>query len=320
MNENTQGRLQLPQAFDGIGVYVFMKDLQGRYTYANAKVCELFGRPLEQVLGHDDSEFFDLVRSRELKQNDREVLERGEGLEREERNILPSGELRIYWTAKMPLRDAQGCITGLCGISTDITEMYRLREELRVLADTDVLSGLSNRRRFLEQAEAAFVRARVQLQAPFAMLLIDVDHFKSINDRHGHQAGDRVLRAIAGNLKATLRDRDLLGRLGGDEFAVLMQDCTVDDALRMAGRLCAGVRRLPDTAHWPRALQPTLSIGVAAYEPADEDLQALMGRADRALYRVKAQGRDGAAASRPRDGGSAADRDKVSRPGPLLPS
>lgn len=310
-------RPELPQALDGIGSYVFTKDLQGRYTYANAKVCELFGRSLEQVLGHDDSEFFDLVRSQELRRNDREVIETGRGIEREERNILPSGELRIYWTAKVPMRDEQGRVTGVCGISTDITEMYRLREELRVLADTDVLTGLSNRRRFLEQAEAAFARAHVNLQPAFSLLLVDVDHFKSINDRHGHQAGDRVLRAIAGNLKATLRDRDLLGRLGGDEFAVLMQDCGVDDALRMAGRLCAGVRRLGDDPHWLKALQPSLSIGVAAYEAEDEDLQALLARADRALYRVKAHGRDGAAASRPREEGSAADRDSVSRPGGL---
>jgi diguanylate cyclase (GGDEF)-like protein/PAS domain S-box-containing protein len=308
---------ELPQALNGIGSYVFTKDLQGRYTYANAKVCELFGRSLEQVLGRDDSEFFDLVRSQELRRNDREVIDTGRGIEREERNILPSGELRIYWTAKVPMRDEQGRITGVCGISTDITEMYRLREELRVLADTDALTGLSNRRRFLEQAEAAFVRARVNLLPAFSLLLVDVDHFKGINDQHGHQAGDRVLRAIAGNLKATLRDRDLLGRLGGDEFAVLMQDCSVDDALRMAGRLCAGVRRLGDDPHWPKALQPTLSIGVAAYEADDEDLQALLARADRALYRVKAHGRDGAAASRPRDEGSAADRDSVSRPGGL---
>jgi len=317
MSSYTQGTPELPQVFDGIGTYVFMKDLAGRYTYANAKVCELFGRPLEQVLGCDDNEFFDLVRSQELKRNDQEVIQTGLGIEREERNVLPSGELRIYWTAKMPLRDTQGQIIGVCGISTDITEMYRLREELRILADTDSLTGLSNRRRFLEQADAAFGRARLQLQPGFSLLLVDVDHFKSINDGHGHQTGDYVLRAIAGNLKATLRDRDQLGRLGGDEFAVLMQDCGVDDALRMAGRLCAGVRRLGDDPHWPRGLRPTLSIGVAAHAPEDDDLQALLARADRALYRVKAHGRDGAAASRPRDEGSPADRDNVSRPGPL---
>lgn len=314
MSDTTAAGPELPQALDGIGSYVFTKDLQGRYTYANAKVCELFGRSLEQVLGRDDSEFFDLVRSQELRRNDREVIETGHGIEREERNILPSGELRIYWTAKVPMRDEQGRVTGICGISTDITEMYRLREELRVLADTDALTGLSNRRRFLEQAEAAFVRARVSLQPGFALLLVDVDHFKGVNDRHGHQVGDRLLRAIAGNLKATLRDRDLLGRLGGDEFAILMQDCGVDDALRMAGRLCAGVRRLPDDPRWPPALQTSLSIGVAAYAAEDDDLQALLARADRALYRVKAQGRDGAAASRPRGESGPADRDSVIRP------
>lgn len=298
----------LTQALEGIASYVFMKDLDGRYTYANAHVCQLFGRPLAQVLGHDDAEFFDLVRSQELKRNDAEVLSTGQGIEREERNVLPSGELRIYWTAKEPLRDAEGRITGLCGISTDITELYRLREELRVLADTDVLTGLPNRRRFLEQAEQAFARAQSGERPRFSLMLVDVDHFKSINDGHGHQMGDHVLRAIAGNLKSTLRERDLLGRLGGDEFAVLMHDCGVDDALRMAGRLCAGVRRLPDDPHWPAGLAPTLSIGVAAFGAGDENLQALLVRADRALYRVKAHGRDGAAASRPRDAGSPADR------------
>jgi diguanylate cyclase (GGDEF)-like protein/PAS domain S-box-containing protein len=122
---------RLQAVLDEVGAYVFTKDTEGRYTYANRLVLELFGRSAEEVVGHGDEEFFDLALSTELRDNDRLVLEHGETLEREERNIVrPSGEERIYWTVKKPLRDEAGAIVGLCGISTDITARKRIEVEL----------------------------------------------------------------------------------------------------------------------------------------------------------------------------------------------
>lgn len=124
---------------DHVGAYVYTKDMEGRYTFANAMVCELFGRPFEQVVGRPDDDFFDLSIAEELRKNDSKVIENGERLEREERNIIATtGEERFYWSVKLPIRDNKGQITGLCGISTDITERKRLEQELK--SQKDMLS------------------------------------------------------------------------------------------------------------------------------------------------------------------------------------
>ena len=123
---------RLHAVLDNVNAYVYTKDKEGRYTYANRKVRELFGLPLEGIAGSDDSRFFDLSKSDELRTNDRLVLESGVLVEREEANVVASsGEVRMYWTAKLPLRDSGGAVTGLCGISTDITDRKRVERELQ---------------------------------------------------------------------------------------------------------------------------------------------------------------------------------------------
>lgn len=121
---------QLETTLDHVGAYVFTKDMEGRYTYANKMVCELFGCPLEYVIGATDEEFFDLSLSNELRINDRRVLDHGEHIETEETNITMSGETRIYWSVKLPLQGPDGSVVGMCGISTDITERKKIEEAL----------------------------------------------------------------------------------------------------------------------------------------------------------------------------------------------
>ncbi|OIR00389.1 phytochrome-like protein cph1 [mine drainage metagenome] len=126
-----QGAARLEAVVDELGAYVFTKDRAGRYTYANRLVRQLFGRPLQDIIGHDDSHFFDLQRSRDLCRNDRMVLEAGRIIAGEEANhVAASGERRVYWTVKKPLYGSGGAIIGLIGISTDITERKALEMEL----------------------------------------------------------------------------------------------------------------------------------------------------------------------------------------------
>lgn len=113
---------QLETILDLVGAYVYTKDLAGRYTYANKMVCELFGCPLEQVIGATDEEFFNLSISNELRSNDRRVLDQGEQIESEETDITLTGETYIFWTVKLPLYSPDGLIIGMCGVSTDITD------------------------------------------------------------------------------------------------------------------------------------------------------------------------------------------------------
>ena len=114
------------QILDALDVAVYAKDAEGRYTYVNRYVRDLFGRSAADILGKDDSHFFDLEQSNALKLNDAEVMASGRAVEREERDVVKAtGEERLYWTVKSPIRDAAGKVIGLCGMSVDITATER---------------------------------------------------------------------------------------------------------------------------------------------------------------------------------------------------
>lgn len=169
----------------------------------------------------------------------------------------------------------------------------RSSKQLRALALFDGLTGISNRRHFDEQLDIEVRRAR-RAMVPVALLLIDVDHFKAFNDAFGHQQGDQCLRAIATTIASlACRSGDLAARYGGEEFAVLLPGTDLAGATGLADSLRIGVRAL-GLEHTPRFGAVTISIGVAALLPRQEDAsgEALVQAADRALYRAKAAGRD----------------------------
>ena len=166
-----------------------------------------------------------------------------------------------------------------------------LNAEWQRQAMLDPLTGLANRRAFYQQAEAAF-HERMRHKIPLALILIDIDHFKQVNDRHGHAVGDQVLRAVAMRMAAVSRPEDTLARYGGEEFAVIAQHVDLSGAERLAQRLWEVVRQSPVEIGDGRSLQVSISVGVAACRPDLCDLEELVRRADEALYRAKEGGRD----------------------------
>ena len=169
-------------------------------------------------------------------------------------------------------------------------ELTAAKVELHHQATTDHLTGLFNRRRFLELGEVEFEQARRCCQ-PMALFIIDIDHFKAINNGHGHLAGDRVLQLVAAAFRANLRGLDILARLGGDEFAVLLPVTTQADGKAMAEQLWQVVSEvsLQDVGILVRV---TVSVGVAYLRDDDQGLDALLSRADVALYEAKQRGRN----------------------------
>jgi diguanylate cyclase (GGDEF)-like protein len=166
----------------------------------------------------------------------------------------------------------------------------RLVSELKRASRHDPLTGLLNRRAIDEALAAEVQRAR-RLGAPFSVLMLDVDHFKPINDTHGHAAGDRALQHLATLLSSQMRDIDRVGRYGGEEFVVLLPGTPQEQAHGLAQRLCEKVAALPPM--WRDAPLPvTVSIGVAEWLGDSGGLPALMARADAALYRPKEDGRN----------------------------
>lgn len=171
----------------------------------------------------------------------------------------------------------------------------RMRSEFQFLATRDPLTGVLNRRALLEACEARLAAAAREGGAKahrLALMMVDVDHFKPINDRFGHQTGDAVLREVVGRMQRALGDNGLLGRYGGEEFVVLLPDASPAEAAELAARLGAHAREtLPPDSPLAAVGAVTVSIGVAPHRPG-ADVDDLLGRADEALYRAKAQGRD----------------------------
>jgi len=168
---------------------------------------------------------------------------------------------------------------------------YSLRQELNQLATTDPLTGALNRRSFYEQAEQV-IRLGVRHQNPIAALMIDIDHFKRVNDSHGHPVGDRVLEVIAGTVRDALRSTDLFCRWGGEEFVALLPQTDQRQAVKVAERILQAVREVEVALDDGQRLSCTVSIGVAMLQARDRGLDDLMQRADTAMYQAKASGRD----------------------------
>lgn len=177
-----------------------------------------------------------------------------------------------------------------CLIVRDISDKRERREALHRAVACDHLTGLANRRAFFEAAELELQRWSRHPRA-LSMVLVDADHFKAINDQHGHAGGDAVLRALAASFGAVFREVDVAARVGGEEFAVLLPGTSLAGAQAAALRLCEHIRAL-EVVHAGRRLRVTASLGVATMEAGVQGLEGLMRRADEALYAAKSAGRN----------------------------
>lgn len=197
--------------------------------------------------------------------------------------------------ARFPAEIALSRIDGAGGrlytlVLRDVSERKAAEEELRRLATTDPLTGVANRREFMACAEHELARVR-RYGRPLALLMLDVDHFKSINDAFGHGAGDAVLRSLAAATRDCLRECDVIGRLGGEEFAVALPETQLVEAVEVAERLR---RRLGElrTCAGGGEIHFTASVGVSVCRPSDPNIEAPLSRADHALYAAKRGGRN----------------------------
>ncbi len=161
----------------------------------------------------------------------------------------------------------------------------------KLLSETDELTGLYNRRGFAIVVDRLFAQA-VRYSRPATVLVIDLDRFKALNDTYGHDTGDRMLRLVAKCIETELRHTDVLARYGGDEFVALLPETPGDSALEVAGRIRAAVAGTP-LEHGGRSIITSVSIGLACYPEHGRTIDAVMARADRAMYGAKRDGRDG---------------------------
>lgn len=278
----------------------YMKDQAGRMIYYNRRFAERFSIDQEVWLGKDDFELWPSEFAAAFRATDLGVLAGGKLVVTEE--VSPGdGAEPIHWrTYKFPFTDAFG-EQFIAGMSLDISfekkaaeEMARSNAELQALAHQlaelshrDALTGLRNRRAFEERLSHEFALAK-RHALPISVLLLDVDHFKAINDSFGHERGDSVLRQIGTIMQQVARTTDLVCRYGGEEFAVLLPNTPLESAVRLGNRIRLAVEQAP----WPEENKVTVSAGTATNSSDVLDIATLVRQADTALYEAKTAGRN----------------------------
>lgn len=207
----------------------------------------------------------------------------------------PGNEQRVL--ALVTLAFASFVVRATRELSDALQSLLRLRRELEIehriaskAARTDELTGLNNLRAFKEQADTMFAHTQ-RYSLPLCALLLDIDHFKQINDTYGHAAGDQVLQVVAQRLKTALREADLCGRLGGEEFAVLLASTDLHEALLIAEKLRLAIQDIV-MPMIDATLRVTISIGVARAHEDCPDTTTLLAQADAAMYQAKSSGRN----------------------------
>ncbi len=287
---------RLNTILNSVDAAIYIKDAQLRYQYANGTACALLASTPEQVIGRSDDDFFDASTANRLHINDRRVIEQGERVEEEEVNRAADGRIqRSYLSVKLPLRDASGRVYALCGISTDITKRKQAEETIYQLAFYDPLTGLPNRRLLQDRVQQLLTSLPRKAQGA-ALMFLDVDNFKDINDTLGHAVGDKLLRDIAQRLGECLRAQDTLARQGGDEFVVMLVelDERAEEAARQAQHIGEKIlARLSEPYLLDgQPCQCSVSIGVALLESASTSRDDIFKQADLAMYQAKAAGRN----------------------------
>jgi diguanylate cyclase (GGDEF)-like protein/PAS domain S-box-containing protein len=282
--------LHLQATVDALPIPVFVKDLDRRYIACNKAFEEYTGFPAEMLVGRTVGDIATGENARKHDAADSELLAGG-GVQALEALVCHAdGTQHEAIVHKALLRDASGTPEGIVGAIVDIAERKALERELEVLAATDYLTGANNLRTFHELARHALARA-ARTGTELSLLVIDIDHFKEINDMLGHATGDEALRQMVAAIRTSLRGQDVFARAGGDEFRILLPDTTPTGAWQLAERIRAAARRIE--VRGPQGSRSlSISCGVARCRPGEANLDAATQRADEGLYEAKAAGRD----------------------------
>jgi diguanylate cyclase (GGDEF)-like protein len=279
-----------------IDACVCTKDREQRYLYANRQLEAFYDVGEGALIGHRDEDFLDDPATLEaINDSDRAVLgSRKRQVTQPE--IVPPGatQSHTFLSIKAPLLNPDGTVEAICTVATDITDRVRAEASAHRLAYYDTLTNLPNRRQALLRLEELLKKAQ-ERQAVGALLVINLDSFKKINDLHGHRSGDQLLCGVADRLTRAVRDRDLVARTSADEFVVLLDGLgsPLNEAARHAMQVAEKLRLVIANQAFVVLGKPayvTASLGMTLVQPQATSIDIIMREADMATYRAKSQG------------------------------
>ncbi|HVI53039.1 MAG TPA: EAL domain-containing protein [Candidatus Sulfotelmatobacter sp.] len=279
------------KALDYVSSYIYIKDCQHRYLYANRAVLDMFDCTAEELAGSEDSRFFPEQTVKQLHDADLHVLAGGQS--RQEVNV-PSASHgnRVFLEVKAPIfEDAdETTVSGILGVSTDITYIKDHQQQLEHIAHYDVLTNLPNRVLLADRLQQGLAQCQ-RRGLSLAVVYLDLDGFKEINDHHTHDVGDQLLIAVSQRMKAVLREGDTLARIGGDEFVAVLTDLEKpDDCKHLLTRLLQAVA-VPVVVN-ETVLHVSASIGTTLFPQDGADADLLLRHADQAMYQAKQAGKN----------------------------
>jgi len=284
-------RTQLLSVLQTMPDMVWVKNMDGVYLLCNHAFEQLTGKAESEVVGKTDFDLFAPERARYLRDTDKEAVETGGILVGEEWVVSEeNGQSVLLETRKVPVMDAGGEIVGVLGVARDVTELNVSRQKIHQMAFYDPLTSLPNRALFNDRLRQMITSAG-SLGRRAGVMLIDIDHFKAVNDTMGHPVGDDLLCQAGGRLNASVRGYDTVARLGGDEFAILLPDISQGDDLgRIANNILDKFRER--FLLGGQEVFVSCSVGIALYPNDSADANDLVKYADSAMYLAKRSGRN----------------------------
>ena len=289
--QHTVDRELLDAFLEHIPDNVFFKDRDSRFVRISKCMAVYFGlKDPIQAVGKTDADIFSSEHADQTLLDEKEIIRTGQPmLEKEEKETWPDGHETWVLTTKVPLYDRQGLIVGTMGIAHDITDRKQAEMRVRYLALHDSLTGLPNRALLEDRLSQAFALAS-RNQKRVAILMLDLNRFKNVNDSFGHYVGDRLLEAVSVRLKACFRESDTVARVGSDEFAVVVQSITSsEDVERVTNKVLAAISEPFQVED--REIQISGSIGISQFPDDGENPAILLQCADAAMYQAKKGGR-----------------------------
>lgn len=259
-------------------------------VYVNPAFEKLMGYRADEVVGQNPRILQGADTEEKTRQQIREAMQKGERIRTQILNYAKNGQPLWLDINIVPIFNEEKELAYFAAIERDLTEHKMLQSRLEVLASTDGLTGLPNRQAIMTKASKEFSRAR-RYNRPLSLVMIDIDHFKSINDQHGHAVGDQVLNSVGTTCQSALRGSDVLGRIGGEEFVLLLPDTPQGNAQHVAERMRKYLAETPIDIN-DKTLWITASFGVATLQENDTSLERMLERADEAMYAAKHGGRN----------------------------